>query len=136
MCRRPPRSTRTDTLLPYTTLFRSIVYAATPRGGKNPFAGGGGAMGGQDSALFQWDLPYGLGLPAASYSLAAQRHMHDFGTTSEQLAQVAVSFREWAVKNPNAYHQDPIPIDDVLEIGRASCRERGSQDVISSVGAV
>ncbi|HET7720419.1 MAG TPA: hypothetical protein VFK43_10665, partial [Acidimicrobiales bacterium] len=91
-----------------------IVYAATPRGGKNPFAGGGPGIGGQDSALFQWDLPYGLGLPAASYSLAAQRHMHDFGTTSEQLAQIAVSFREWAVKNPNAYHQDPITIDDVL----------------------
>src|SRR3546814_19226851 len=60
-----------------------IVYAATPRGGKNPFAGGGPGIGGQDSALFQWDLPYGLGLPAASYSLAAQRHMHDSGTTSE-----------------------------------------------------
>jgi acetyl-CoA acetyltransferase len=91
-----------------------IVYAATPRGGKNPFAGGGPGIGGKDSALFQWDLPYGLGLPAASYSLAAQRHMHDFGTTSEQLAQIAVSFREWAVKNPNAYHQDPITIEDVL----------------------
>src|SRR3546814_2996087 len=40
--------------------------------------------------------------------------MHDYGTTSEQLAQIAVSFREWAVKNPNAYHQEPITIDDVL----------------------
>src|SRR3546814_7220782 len=40
--------------------------------------------------------------------------MHDYGTTSEQLAQIAVSFREWAVKNSNAYHQDPITIDDVL----------------------
>src|SRR3546814_18038439 len=40
--------------------------------------------------------------------------MHDYGTTSEQLAQIAVSFREWAVKNPNAYHQDPITIADVL----------------------
>src|SRR3546814_6063292 len=70
-----------------------IVYAATPRGGKNPFAGGGPGIGGQDSALFQWDLPYGLGLPAASYSLAAQRHLHDYGTTREQLAQIAVSFR-------------------------------------------
>lgn len=91
-----------------------IVYAATPRGGTNPFAGGGPAVGSKDSALFQWDLPYGLGLPASSYSLAAQRHMHDYGTTAEQLAQVAVAFREWAVKNPNAYHQDPITVDDVL----------------------
>lgn len=91
-----------------------IVYAATPRGGKNPFASGGPKMD-AGSPLFQWDLPYGFGLPAASYSLAATRHMHEYGTTSEQLAQIAVSFREWAAKNPNAYHQDPITIDDVLE---------------------
>ncbi len=89
-----------------------IVYAATPRSGANPFAGGSSADRG--SAAFQWDLPYGTGLPAASYSLAARRHMHEFGTTSEQLAQIAVSFREWASKNPNAYLQTPITIDDVL----------------------
>src|SRR3546814_19859020 len=40
--------------------------------------------------------------------------MTDYVTTREQRAQIAVSFREWAVKNPNAYHQDPITIDDVL----------------------
>ncbi len=91
-----------------------IVYAATPRSGKNPFAGGGPGMGAMDSALFQWDLPYGLGLPAASYSLAARRHMHDYGTTSEHLAQIAVSFRQWAAKNANAYHQEPITVEDVL----------------------
>lgn len=91
-----------------------IVYAATPRSGSNPFSGGGPSIGNKASPLFQWDLPYGLGLPAASYSLAARRHMHAFGTTSEQLAQVAVSFREWAAKNPCAYHRTPITIDDVL----------------------
>lgn len=90
-----------------------IVYAATPRSGSNPFAGGGPTMG-KDIPLFEWDLPYGFGLPAASYSLAARRHMHEFGTTSEQLAEIAVAFRGWATKNPNAYYQDPIDIDDVL----------------------
>jgi acetyl-CoA acetyltransferase len=40
--------------------------------------------------------------------------MHEFGTTPEQLAQIAVSTREWAVKNPRARFQDPITIDDVL----------------------
>lgn len=90
-----------------------IVYAATPRSGKNPFAGGGPSMGG-DLPFMEWDLPYGLGLPASSYSLAARRHMHEYGTTSEQLAQIAVSLREWAVKNPNAYHRTPITVDDVL----------------------
>ncbi|HEX5365103.1 MAG TPA: hypothetical protein VFW63_00360, partial [Acidimicrobiales bacterium] len=90
-----------------------IVYAATPRSGKNPFAGGGPG-GGSQSASFQWDLPYGFGLPASSYSLAARRHMHEYGTTSEQLAQIAVSFRQWATMNPNAYHRTPITVDDVL----------------------
>jgi acetyl-CoA acetyltransferase len=91
-----------------------IVYAATPRSGKNPFGGGGPPMGG-DLPFLEWDLPYGLGLPASSYSLAARRHMHEFGTTNEQLAAIAVSFREWAAKNPNAYHRTPITVDDVLE---------------------
>jgi len=91
-----------------------IVYAATPRSGKNPFAGGGMSMG-KDMPFVEWDVPYGFGLPASSYSLAAQRHMHDFGTTSEQLAAIAVAFREWAMGNPNAYHQKPISISDVLD---------------------
>ncbi|MDP1818992.1 MAG: acetyl-CoA acetyltransferase [Acidimicrobiales bacterium] len=89
-----------------------IVYAATPRSGKNPFAGGP-SMGG-DLPFLEWDLPYGFGLPASSYSLAARRHMHEYGTTSEQLAEIAVAFRAWAAKNPNAYRRDPISVDDVL----------------------
>jgi acetyl-CoA acetyltransferase len=90
-----------------------IVYAATPRSGKNPFAGGGPSMG-TDLPFYEWDLPYGFGSPASSYSLAARRHMHQYGTTSEQLAAIAVAFRAWATKNPNAYHRDPISIEDVL----------------------
>jgi acetyl-CoA acetyltransferase len=89
------------------------VYAATPRSGANPFAGGGPSLG-KESPLRQWDVPYGMGLPASSYSLAARRHMHEYGTTSEQLAQIAVSFRQWAQKNPDAYYQDPIGVADVL----------------------
>jgi acetyl-CoA acetyltransferase len=40
--------------------------------------------------------------------------MHELGTTAEQLAQIAVSTREWAMKNPRARFQDPLTIDDVL----------------------
>jgi len=90
-----------------------IVYAATPRSGKNPFAGGGPAMG-KDLPFYEWDLPYGFGSPASSYSLAARRHMHEYGTTSEQLASIAVAFRAWATKNPNAFHRDPISVEDVI----------------------
>lgn len=50
-----------------------------------------------------------------SYAMAAARHMHDYGTTREQLASVATSARAWATKNPEAYKRDPLTITDVIE---------------------
>jgi acetyl-CoA acetyltransferase len=47
--------------------------------------------------------------------MVARRHMHEFGTTIEQLAEVAVSTRYNAGLNPDAYYQDPITIDDVVD---------------------
>jgi acetyl-CoA acetyltransferase len=64
--------------------------------------------------MLEWELPYGLRLPMGPYAMAASRHMADFGTTSEQLAQIAVSTREWAALNPRARYRDRISIDDVL----------------------
>lgn len=52
--------------------------------------------------------------PVTSYALAAARHMHQFGTTREQLAQVAVAARQWAQLNPDAFMRTPLSIDDVL----------------------
>jgi acetyl-CoA acetyltransferase len=52
--------------------------------------------------------------PITGYALAAQRHMHEFGTTREQLAEVAVAARAWAHLNPVAFERDPITIDDVI----------------------
>jgi acetyl-CoA acetyltransferase len=46
--------------------------------------------------------------------MIAHRHMHEFGTTSEQLAQAAVSARAWAQLNPAAPYQTPLTVDDVL----------------------
>ena len=48
------------------------------------------------------------------YALAAARHMHEYGTTSEQLAQIAVSTREWATLNPRARHREPLTVAEVL----------------------
>ena len=42
------------------------------------------------------------------------RHMHEFGTTSEQLAEVAVSARKWASLNPDAMMRGPLSVEDVL----------------------
>jgi acetyl-CoA acetyltransferase len=49
-----------------------------------------------------------------SYAMVAQRHMHEYGTTSEQLAEIAVSTRRHASLNPNARMRDPISLEDVL----------------------
>jgi acetyl-CoA acetyltransferase len=61
----------------------------------------------------QFEAPYGNSL-VGSYALVARRHMHEFGTTSEQLAQIAVGVREYAGLNPHALYRDPITVDDVL----------------------
>jgi acetyl-CoA acetyltransferase len=62
----------------------------------------------------QWEAPYGHTL-ISKYAMAAQRHMFTYGTTIEQLAEVAVSARFNAADNPEAYYRDPITIDDVLD---------------------
>jgi acetyl-CoA acetyltransferase len=60
----------------------------------------------------QFDVPFGHTL-ISKYAMAARRHMYEFGTTIEQLAEIAVSTRYNAGFNPEAYYRDPITIDDV-----------------------
>ena len=99
-----------------------ITYAATPR---SSFKRGGPGFGGgaQRAAalaagvvppMVEWELPFGMRTPMGAYALAASRHMAQYGTTSEQLAQIAVSTRRWAARNPRARLQELITIDEVL----------------------
>ncbi|WP_176598663.1 MULTISPECIES: thiolase [Sphingobium] len=60
------------------------------------------------------EAPYKPRLPVMAYGLAAARHMHVYGTTPEQLASVAVSARQWANLNPDAFRQGPLSIEDCL----------------------
>ncbi|MEX2196107.1 MAG: acetyl-CoA acetyltransferase [Thermoleophilaceae bacterium] len=73
---------------------------------------------GRSSASVQeispWEAPYRPMLPVSGYALAASRHFHEFGTTREQLAEVAVAARAWAALNPKAWSRDPLTLDDVL----------------------
>jgi acetyl-CoA acetyltransferase len=62
----------------------------------------------------QYEAPYGHTL-ISKYAMAARRHMHDYGTTIEQLAEVAVSARYNAGLNPDAFYRDPITVADVLD---------------------
>ncbi|MFH7595799.1 acetyl-CoA acetyltransferase [Streptomyces racemochromogenes] len=61
----------------------------------------------------QFEVPYGHTL-VAKYAMAARRHMHEYGTTLEQLASVAVQARANAAANPDAMFRDPITVEDVL----------------------
>src|SRR5215471_10372422 len=61
-----------------------------------------------------YETPFRPFLPSTAYALAASRHMHEFGTTREQLAAVAVAAREWALLNPVAWEKQPLTIPEVL----------------------
>jgi acetyl-CoA acetyltransferase len=90
------------------------VYASTPRQDRRlgPSAPSYGPMGPDVGGA--WEAPYGPRMPMTSYALAASRHMAQYGTTPEQLAQIAVDTRRWATLNPRARYQDPITVEDVL----------------------
>ncbi len=60
-----------------------------------------------------WDAQYKPIRPISAYALAAARHMHQYGTTKRQLAEVAVAARRWAQLNPEAYTRDPLTLDEV-----------------------
>jgi acetyl-CoA acetyltransferase len=61
-----------------------------------------------------YDAPYLPRFPLNAYALAAARHMHEFGTTREQLAEVAVAARQWALLNPKAWEKTPLTVAEVL----------------------
>ncbi|HUE29593.1 MAG TPA: acetyl-CoA acetyltransferase [Verrucomicrobiae bacterium] len=60
-----------------------------------------------------FEAPFGPTI-VGSYALVARRHMHEYGTTSEQLAEIAVTMRRHAGLNPEAKYRDPITVEDVL----------------------
>lgn len=62
-----------------------------------------------------YETPYAPMQPLSAYALATRRHMHEFGTTRRQLAEVAVAARAWAQRNPEAFMREPLSIDDVLK---------------------
>jgi acetyl-CoA acetyltransferase len=83
------------------------------RRGRGMRGGGPGGAPPQGFGSFFWDSLAGLPLIGA-YAMAARRHMHNYGTTSEDLAEISVAARYHASMNPKAQYQDPITVDDVL----------------------
>lgn len=69
----------------------------------------------KDSLIWQFEVPYGIVFPFTGYAFIATRHMHEFGTTQEQLAEVAVATRAWARLNPKANQRGELSIADVMK---------------------
>jgi acetyl-CoA acetyltransferase len=83
-----------------------IAYASTQRND------GGKLVTGAD--ILPYEKPYGALFPISGYAMVMQRHMHEFGTSREQLAQVAVAASQWAALNPEALKREPLTVEDVL----------------------
>jgi acetyl-CoA acetyltransferase len=62
-----------------------------------------------------YENPYRPFMPSSAYAMAASRHMHQYGTTREQLAEVAVAARKWALLNPKAWEKEPLTVEEVLK---------------------
>ena len=88
-----------------------ILYGSTAASNAMAIGTGMGGAGRNPDAAFI--SPYGM-TTVGSYALVAQRHMHEYGTTSEQLAEISVTMRRHAGLNPDAKMRKPITVDDVL----------------------
>ncbi len=83
-----------------------VTYGSTQR------TEGRSATRGKD--VNPYETPFRPFLPSTAYALAASRHMHEFGTTREQLAEIAVAARKWAQLNPAAWEKKDLTIEQVL----------------------
>lgn len=83
-----------------------VAYGSTQRSGSGRLV--------TASELSPYEAPYEPRLPVSAYALAASRHMHEYGATREQLAEIAVAARGWARLNLKAYSRDELTVEDVI----------------------
>ena len=92
-------------VLVYRTVTESTAQGS---GGRAGIGVGTDGIGGP----MQWSMPFRAYSAANWLAMNAQRHFHEFGTTREQMAQIALNARRNAGLNPNAIFRDPMSIDD------------------------
>jgi acetyl-CoA acetyltransferase len=91
-----------------------VCYRAlNGRSGMRYSSGVGEGIATADLVHWSWYLPFGLMTPTSWVAMFTERYMHEYGCTSLDLAQVAVSTRAHAVNNPHAFfYQRPLTIED------------------------
>jgi acetyl-CoA acetyltransferase len=97
-------------VLVYCTVWEASARALQVSGGARPFLGSGDRVGG----ALQWTAPFRSYSPASWIALYASHHFNAYGTTREQLAQIALNARANAAKNPAAIYRDPLTLDAYL----------------------
>jgi acetyl-CoA acetyltransferase len=101
-------------LADHVLVFRSVFEgSAQGKEGRSAVMPGGSRGGGfRASGFMEWTLPFAAPSAAMWIAMMAQRHFHEFGTTREQLAQIAINARKNAALNPKAVYRDPMTLDD------------------------
>lgn len=97
--------------------FRTVTESTAQGGGGRSavLPGGSGGMSVPKAGGFmQWSLPFAAPSAAIWIAMFAQRHMHEFGTTREQLGQLALNARRNAGLNPKGVYRDPMSMEDYL----------------------
>jgi acetyl-CoA acetyltransferase len=100
-------------LATHVLCFRS-VYEGSAQGteGRASVLAGGGRNSFRAGGFMQWVLPFAAPSATTWIAMFAQRHFHEFGTTREQLAQIALNARKNAGINPKAIYRDPMTMHD------------------------
>jgi acetyl-CoA acetyltransferase len=102
----------------HVLVYRTVTEGtAQGTGGRQGIGGGGGGGGGgvpRFGSFMQWPLPYGAVSAANWLAMVAQRRMHEFGLTREQLGAIPINNRANAALNPKAIYRDPMTMDDYL----------------------
>ena len=106
-------------LADHVMCFRSVHEGSAQGKGRRSGIGvgsGGGGGGGsfRPSGTMEWSLPFRAYSAANWIALCAQRHFHEYGTTREQLAWIAINARRNAAHNPVAIYREPMTLDDYL----------------------
>ena len=109
-------------LCQHVVCFRTVWEASAQgdQGRASVTMGGGGGGGYRADGFMQWTLPFGAPSAANWIGMMAQRHFHEFGTTREQLAQIALNARRNAQVNPKAIYRDPMTMDDYMDVRMVS----------------
>lgn len=101
-------------LCKHVLVFRTITEASARAVNRQAGALTAKTQGRDNSYAWQWFTPFNVHSGINLMALYAQRHFHEYGTRPEQLAQIALTCRRNAMRNPKAVYRAPMTMDDYM----------------------